>query len=480
VVASINDLEDVQVNFDGITYAKGGSVIKQLVAWVGRDAFFSGVAAYFKKNAYGNTELADLLSELETTSGRDLTNWSKLWLETAGVNTLRPEIETDATGAITSFAVLQEAAEDYPTIRPHRLAIGFYSLDDGTLKRSHRVEIDVDGVRTVVPELAGLTKPDLVLLNDDDLAYAKIRFDDASLKVALTHLKDIESPLARALVWGSVWDSTRDYETPASDYVSLVLDNIASETESTTLRTTLNQLVLTTKQYVAPARRGAMLTRVGDALWALAEGAEAASDAQFQFVKFFAHLASTDEHFARLQGLRDGSLTLPGLIIDTDLRWEILEGLALGNKITEADIDAALAEDNTANGQQAAARARATFPTAAAKQAAFSSVVDSDTLPNAIVRAATIGYQHTNDPSCLEPLVARYFASLTDLWSSRSYHIAATLIVGLYPAPLASAELRDATRAWLDANPEPVALHRLVLENLAGVERALAVQARDN
>jgi aminopeptidase N len=330
-----------------------------------------------------------------------------------------------------------------------------------------------------VSELLGMTMPDLVLLNDDDLAYAKIRFDNASLKVALTHLKDIESPLARALVWGSVWDSTRDYETPASDYVSLVLDNIASETESTTLRTTLNQLVLTTKQYVAPARRGDTLTRVGDALWSLAESAEAASDAQFQFVKFFAHLASTDEHFARLQGLRDGSLTLPGLVIDTDLRWEILEGLALGNKITEADIDAALAEDNTANGQQAAARARATFPTAAAKQAAFSSVVDSDTLPNAIVRAATIGYQHTNDPSSLLPLVERYFASLTDLWSSRSYHIAATLIVGLYPAPLASAELRDATRAWLDANPEPVALHRLVLENLAGVERALAVQARD-
>ncbi len=479
VVATINDLEDVQVNFDGITYAKGGSVIKQLVAWVGRDAFFAGVAAYFKKNAYGNTELADLLAELETTSGRDLTNWSKLWLETAGVNTLRPGIETDATGTITSFVVLQEAHPDYPTIRPHRLGIGFYSLQEGALKRKQRIEIDVDDERTEVPELVGMTMPDLVLLNDDDLAYAKIRFDDASLTVALAHLKHIESPLARALVWGSVWDSTRDGETPASDYVSLVLDNIASETESTTLRTTLNQVVLVAKQYVAPTRRDETSTRVGDALWSLAENAEAASDAQFQFVKFFAHVASTDEHFARLQGLRDGSLTLPGLVIDTDLSWEILEGLALGNKITGADIDATLAGDNTANGQQAAARARATFPTEEAKQAAFSSVVDSDTLPNAIVRATTIGYQHTNDPSCLEPLVERYFASLTGLWESRSYHIAATLIVGLYPAPLASPQLRDATQAWLDANPEPAALHRLVLENLAGVERALMVQARD-
>ena len=479
VVATINDLEDVQVNFDGITYAKGGSVIKQLVAWVGIDAFFSGVAAYFTKHAYGNTRLADLLTELEITSGRTLTEWSKVWLETAGVNTLRPAIDTDADGVITSFAVLQEASADYPTIRPHRLAIGFYTLVDGSLVRENRVEIDVDGIRTDVAELVGLRKPDLVLINDDDLAYAKIRLDEDSLAVATGHLKDIEDPLARALVWGSVWDSTRDAETSASDYVRLVLGNIATETESTTIRTTLNQVALAAKQYVAPARRAETLTRVGDELWALAERADAGSDAQFQFVKFFAHLASTGEHFTVLQGLRDGTIALPGLVIDTDLGWEILEGLALGNRATQADIDAALGADNTANGQQAAARATAAFPTMGSKRAAFSSVVDSDKLPNAIVRATTIGYQHTNDSAPLASVVDRYFGSLADVWASRSYHIAETLVVGLYPAPLASAQLRDATRAWLDANPDIPALRRLITENLAGVERALAVQARD-
>ena len=479
VVATINDLEDVQVNFDGITYAKGGSVIKQLVAWVGLDAFFAGVGAYFKKHAYGNTELSDLLAELEITSGRPLTEWSKLWLETAGVNTLRPEIETDADGVITSFAVLQSAPADYPTIRPHRLAIGFYSLTGGSLVRDHRLELDVDGARTEVPELVGRARGDLVLINDDDLAYAKIRLDPKSLQVATGHLSQIADPLARALVWGSIWDATRDAEAPAGDYVRLVLDNIAAETESTTIRITLNQLVLAAKQYVAPERRAETLTTIGDALWALAQQAEAGSDAQFQFVKFFAHVASTDAHFTALQGLRDGSIALPQLVIDTDLRWEILEGLALGNRIGQADIDAALAEDNTANGQQAAARATATFPTAESKRAAFASVVDSDKLPNAIVRETTIGYQHTNDPAPLAELIGPYFASLADIWESRSYHIAQTLVVGLYPAPLASVELRDATRTWLDANPEPVALHRLVVENLAGVERALAAQARD-
>jgi aminopeptidase N len=479
VVATIDDLEDVQVNFDGITYAKGGSVLKQLVAWVGIDAFFAGVAAYFQKHAYGNTELTDLLAELEKTSGRSLGEWSKLWLETAGVNTLRPVIETDDAGKITAFSVTQEAAADYPTIRPHRLAIGFYSLDGGTLTRVHRVEIDVDGTSTDVPSLVGHQKPDLVLVNDDDLAYAKIRLDDESLAVAIEHLRDIENPLARSIVWGAAWDATRDAESNPSDYVKLVLQNIGSETESTTIRTTLTQLATVARVYVAPHRRAATIEHVGDELWALAQAADAGSDSQFQFVKFFANLASTPAHVAALRGLRDGSVTLPGLEIDTDLSWELLEGLVLNGAAGLAEIEAALADDNTANGQQAAARAKATIPTPEGKLAAFSSLVDTDEAPNAIVRNTAMGFVHTNDPSSLEQVSEQYFASLADIWKNRSYHIAETLIVGLYPSTLASQALVDATQEWLDANPGTPALRRLVIENLAGVERALTVQATD-
>ncbi len=479
VVATINDLEDVQVNFDGITYAKGGSVLKQLVAWVGLEQFMAGVAAYFQKHAYGNTELSDLLTELEKTSGRELTSWSKLWLETAGVNTLRPAIETDAAGTITSFAVLQEAAPDYPTIRPHRLAIGFYNLRGGKLLRDHRVEIDVDGVRTAVPSLVGQLRPDLVLVNDEDLAYAKIRLDEDSLAVAMEHLEDIDNPLARSIVWGAAWDATRDAETAASDYVQLVLNNIGSETESTTIRATLSQLSLVAKQYVDPQRRQETVEQVGDGLWLLAKEADGGSDAQFQFVKFFAHLASTPDHVATLSGLLEGSLVLDGLEIDTDLHWELLEGLVLNRAAGTTEIDAALAADNTANGQQAAARARATHPTADGKRAAFASLADSDKLPNAIVRNVTVGYQHVNDPTSLAPLIGPYFDALNEIWKSRSYTIAQSFITGLYPSPLASAELVDATNAWLNANPEIPALRRLVIENLAGVERALLAQARD-
>ena len=479
VVAEINDLEDVQVNFDGITYAKGGSVIKQLVAWVGLENFMAGVARYFKKHQWGNTELRDLLGELEATSGRELTEWSRLWLETAGVNTLRPEIQTLPDGTISSFTIVQTAPEDYPTIRPHRLAIGFYNKRDGKVRRDFRIEIDVAGQRTEVQSLIGRPRPDLVLVNDEDLAYAKIRLDEQSLATAMQHLEDIDDPLARSLVWGAAWDATRDAETPASEYVALVLGNIGSETESTTLRTTLSQLLLAARSYVDPARRARTIETVADGLWLLAQGAAPASDAQFQFVKFFASVACTDDHVATLRGLLDGSVTLPALEIDTDLRWELLEGLVINGAAGEDEIEDALAADNTSNGQQAAARARATIPTAEGKRAAFAALAESDALPNAIVRNITLGYTHVNDPASLQGLIAPYFATIGDIWTSRSYKIAEHFILGLYPAPLASQELVDATKAWLEANPDTPALRRLVIENLAGVERALAAQERD-
>lgn len=487
IVATINDLEDVQVNFDGITYAKGGSVLKQLAAWVGIDAFFAGVGQYFQKHEYGNTELNDLLAELEATSGRDLTTWGKLWLETAGVNTLKPEIETGDDGTITAFRIQQYAPADYATIRPHRLAVGFYSFDhaddDQTLAprlvRTHRVELDIDGETTQVQDLVGLPKPDLVLLNDDDLAYAKIRMDDASWQVAIDHLADIQDPLARALVWGAAWDATRDAEVAPSDYVDLVLGNIATETESTTIRLSLTQLTQVARTYVAPAKQDETIRRVGDALWQLAQDAAPGSDAQFQFVKFFANIASTSAHGDVLSGLRAGSITLSGLEIDTDLSWELLEGLVLVGQAGEAEIDAALADDNTANGQQAAARAKATIPTPDGKLAALNAALTDDTITNVVLRNMGLGFQHVNEPGSLSGTVAPYFDAIARIWKERSYSIASYVLQFFYAGPLASQQLVDATNTWLDANPDVPALRRLVIENLAGVERALAAQARD-
>ncbi|HLS92816.1 MAG TPA: aminopeptidase N [Microbacterium sp.] len=480
VVAPINDLEDVQVNFDGITYAKGGSILKQLAAYVGIDEFFQGVGAYFRKHAYQNTTLRDLLVELEATSGRDLATWASKWLETAGVNTLTPVIDTDVDGAITRFAVTQTAPADYPTIRPHRMGIGFYDLEEGELIRTHAVEVDIDGDLTEIPELVGRARPDLVLLNDGDLAYAKIRLDDVSLATAIAHVADIADPLARSLVWGAAWDMTRDGEMAARDYIDLVLAGIGRETESTTIRATLAQVRLAANSYVAPATRDAQREKVADGIWALLEQAAPGSDLQLQLATAFAQAASTPAHWARVQGLRDGSLALAGLEIDADLSWQLLISLASGGVVSRADIDSALAQDNTAKGGEFAAQARAALPGAESKAIEWSALVDRDELPNTVVRAAAAGFVHPATRDDLAAFVGPYFEMAPRVWRERTFQIASYLLELLYPEPLADEALRDATREWLRDNAEaPAALRRIVAENLSGVERAISAQERD-
>jgi len=329
---TINDLEDVQVNFDGITYAKGGSVLKQLVAWVGEEAFFQGVSKYFKKHAWSNTELSDLLAELEVTSGRELGSWSKKWLETAGVNTLRPELSVASDGTIESFAVIQTAPEDWPTLRPHRLAIGVYRATGDSVERVHRVECDIDHERTEIPDLIGVDRGDIILLNDDDLAYAKIRLDEQSMAFALDNLDRISSPLARSLVWSAAWDATRDAEIPARDFRRLILSNLGEETESTTIRTVLGQLQVVTKLYADPDTVPGAQVEVADRLWEMTQSAKPGSDSQFQFLKAFSQMVCTDEHAKHLLGLREGTLSLPGLEIDTDLHWDLLGGLVCSDR----------------------------------------------------------------------------------------------------------------------------------------------------
>ncbi len=338
----------------------------------------------------------------------------------------------------------------------------------------------MDGDRTEVPELQGRKRPDLVLLNDNDLAYAKIRLDERSLATAIAHLADISDPLARSLIWGAAWDQTRDAESTASDYIDLVLGNIGRETESTTVRTTLAQLRTAATLYVEPAQRDAARLKVADGLWDLAHSAPAGSDSQLQFVTAFAASQVTQEHAGIIGRLRSGEETLPGLEIDTDLSWQLLVGLASVGATDAGAIEAALAADNTSKGAEFAAQARAALPTVADKRIAWASLIDSDELPNTIVRSAALGFVHPNSAEVLGEFVQSYFDMLIPVWESRTYQIANYLIVGLYPTARADAALRDATRAWLAENKDAApALRRLVSEGLADVERALSAQARD-
>ncbi|GGR76628.1 aminopeptidase N [Streptomyces aureoverticillatus] len=487
IMADIRDLDDVLVNFDGITYAKGASVLKQLVAYVGMDEFFSGVQAYFKRHAFGNTRLSDLLGALEETSGRDLKTWSKKWLETAGINVLRPVVDVDSSGTITSFAVKQEApalpagAKGEPTLRPHRIAIGLYNLDDATgkLVRTDRVELDVDGELTAVEALVGRPRPAVILLNDDDLSYAKVRLDTESLAFVTEHLGDFEASLPRALCWASAWDMTRDAELPTRDYLSLVLSGIGKESDIGVVQSLHRQVKLALDLYAAPAGREAALTRWTEATLEHLRAAAPGSDHQLAWARAFAATARTESDLALLEGLLDGSESIAGLAVDTELRWAFVARLAATGRLDDAGIDAEFERDKTAAGERHAAAARAARPTAAAKAEAWASVVESDKLPNAVQEAVISGFVQTDQRELLAPYTQKYFDAVKGVWESRSHEMAQQVAVGLYPALQVSQETLDTTDAWLDSAEPTAALRRLITESRAGVERALRAQAAD-
>ncbi|MEV0116006.1 aminopeptidase N [Streptomyces sp. NPDC050844] len=487
IMADIRDLDDVLVNFDGITYAKGASVLKQLVAYVGMDEFFRGVQAYFKAHAFGNTRLSDLLGALEETSGRDLKTWSKKWLETAGINVLRPVVDVDTSGKITSFAVKQEApalpagAKGEPTLRPHRIAIGLYDMDDdsGKLLRTDRVELDVDGELTAVDELVGRVRPAVILLNDDDLSYAKVRLDAESLAYVTEHIGDFEASLPRALSWASAWDMTRDAELPTREYLALVLSGIAKESDIGVVQSLHRQVKLALDLYAAPSGREEALARWTEATLSHLRSAEPGSDHQLAWARAFAATARTEQQLTLLEELLSAKQSIEGLAVDTELRWAFVHRLAATGRLDEAGIAAELERDKTAAGERHAASARAARPTTAAKAEAWASVVESDKLPNAIQEAVIGGFVQTDQRELLAPYTEKFFAAVKDAWDSRSHEMAQQIAVGLYPSLQVSQATLDATDTWLSSASPSAALRRLITESRAGVERALRAQSAD-
>lgn len=480
IKAEIPDLEAVLVNFDGITYAKGASVLKQLVAWVGQEEFMAGLNRYFGKHAWSNTELSDLMVELEAASGRDLTDWSARWLETAGVNTLVPQVEADDDGVITSFRIEQLGQDGHPTLRPHRVAVGFYDHreDTGLLSRTFRVELDVDGEFTDVPQLVGRELPDLVLLNDDDLAYAKIRLDECSLATATTHLGDFKESLPRSLVWAAAWDSVHDGVSPARDYVDLVLSNVGHETDSTAVQVQLRQLDVALDRYLAPEHADEVRARAADTLWDLTAAAEAGSDHQWQFFRAFLRRACTEAHFDRIEGFFDGGVP-EGIELDTDTRWAVLIALVAAGRKGAEDVDRALAEDNTETGAIAAATARAAIPTPEAKAEAWRLVVTEGALPNSQQQAAIAGFFRVHDDALVTPYSSRYFDAVTGVWTERTHELAQQIAVGLFPRAVGQ-DTVDAAQAFLDRlDPALSGLRRIVLERQDAARRAVRAQAVD-
>ncbi|HET6635067.1 MAG TPA: aminopeptidase N [Streptomyces sp.] len=483
VTADIRDLEDAKLNFDGITYAKGAAVLKQLVAYVGQDAFLEGARRYFKRHAWGNTRLSDLLSVLAETSGRDMTEWSRAWLQTAGVNVLTPQAEYAADGRIRELAVLQEAASaDHPVLRPHRVAVGLYRRESegGPLVRYARAETDVVGERTVVDVLAGAERPELILLNDDDLTYCKVRFDDASLQTLHAALGDITDPMARALCWSAVWGLTRDGLLPARDFLALVLRFAGDESEVGVLQMLHAWARTALERYTAPGHREDSARALAEGAVAGLRAAEPGSGHQLTWARFLAAVATGKSGLRLLQDLLAGTESVEGLEIDQELRWTFLEPLAAHGEADAAQLEAELARDDTASGKRHQVRCLAARPSAAVKARAWADVVESDTLSNALVGATIAGFAQPGQQELTAPYTARYFEVLEDVWRSRSIEIGMDLVRGLYPASQGDRRTLDVTDEWLASHADAApALRRLVLEARDDLARALAAQRCD-
>ena len=479
VYCEMPDLEAVEVNFDGITYAKGASVVKQLVAYVGLDAFLAGLRAYFQRHSWGNATFDDLLTELETASGRELRKFAAQWLETAQVNTLRPVVTIAADGTYEKVVVRQEAPAAYPTLRTHRIGLGLYDLEGDRLVRRDRVEVDIAGEETELTWFAGKPAADVLLVNDDDLTYAKLRLDERSMATVVNHIDGLDSSLARALCWAAAWDMVRDAELAARDYIALVSTGLPRERDINLTTATLRQAATTLALYADPAWAPTGWAQLATTAREALAAAEPGSGFQLAWARAYVGAARGADDLQVLSGWLDGTGIPAGLTVDTELRWSLLQALSARGAATTDQIDAELTADKTASGEREAALARALIPTPENKAAVWAQLTGSEKLPNWLHRSLLQGFQSASQVELTAPYTTKYFEVVADVWARSDSEPAQEFVQLGYPSYQVSQETVDRTDAWLTGEGHPASLRRLVAEGRDGVQRSLKARAKD-
>ncbi|MCQ9343241.1 aminopeptidase N [Corynebacterium kozikiae] len=481
ITADATDIETVEQNFDGITYAKGASVLKQLQAYVGREAFFAGVRKHFATHAFGNATFDDLLAALAEASGRDLSGWAQQWLKTTGVNTLATKVEKDGR-RITRLAIEQRGAQPGAgELRDHRVAVGLYSLaPDGVVRRTNRVELDVTGALTEIPEFAG-QEADLILINDEDLTYALLELDPASLEFALANIDRIEDPMARSLCWSAAWEMTRAGTMRARDFIALAARGAKHETEIAVLERVLLQATSANARFVDPSWEGHNVA-LADLL--LAGAKETTGDIQLAFVQALSRtpLAESPEALELFAQIAAGESPLPGLEVDEDLRWAALTARIAAGKQEDAKerIDALSAEYRTAASELAALRAQAALPTQDTKDSVFAEITALDnTLSNLQLRHKLEGLRAPGAGPLLQAHNSAAFELALPLWENLSSEVALVTLGGIYPSWDISQEGVQRAAAFLEQDNLPGGLRRVILEGKAEQERALRNRAFD-
>ncbi|WCZ36196.1 Aminopeptidase N [Corynebacterium heidelbergense] len=508
VFSNASDIVTVDANFDGITYAKGASVLKQLAEYVGLDAFLAGIRAHFVSHAWDNATFDDLLGALERTSGRDLSHWADAWLKTTGINTLHPQA-TVTDGVYSSFRVVQTGAQPgADELRPHRIGIGVYGVADPAgaeganngnsdaadhreaIVRLRSVDIDVTGAVTDVPELVGTPAGQIVLVNDRDLTYALMGLDRTSLTHATAKIDKIADPMARSLIWSAAWQMTRNAQMRAREFVALVARGAAAETELAVLEQILSQARLAVENYADPRWAATGWTILREAFLTGAQLREG-SAAQLAFVRAYAGCAHSAESVQVLRTLLAGGAEaeqlVPGLTVDQDLRWLLVMAVAASGRVSgdsaeevEALIAAEEQRDRSSSGAALAVEARCGVATPGTKREVYDSIVrDGATMTNLELRHRIAGFNRMGQRDLREPFGPEYVAHAVDLWNSLSPEMALRTAEGMYPDWDLSEQTDQAVAQLIAAEDTPAGLRRPLQEGRDRVARARAAQAAD-
>lgn len=466
IKAEIPDVDAARQNFDGITYAKGAAVLKQLVHYVGRENFYAGARDYFQEHAFGAATFEDLLTALKKHTDRDLDAWSTAWLRTWGPDTLTPELHTDGD-KIHELTIAVEAED---TTRPHRLNVALF---DDSLNKYATLDVDLEGERTILDEASGLQAPALLLLNDADHTYAKVRFDETSLETIRTRLSEVPDELSRAVIWTSLWNLTRDGEWPVRSYLDTVLNHAPAESNPTLLTTAFANARYAIDHFVSDDVRESIRADYAERLWEVLQAAPGGSDAQLTVARAAIQaLAATPEESGtqRLRALIDGSLD--GLALDPDIRWSILRALAARDAVSAEELEAEKERDNTLTGAAAYLGASHAFPSAEVKREVFDLVRTPGKYSNAEVDSLLAAFNAPRSAHLTEAFAQKYFDSLANLWEEHPIEIANRLVRGLYP----DLAMADAATSEFLRSERPRALRRVLLECQDALRRAHRVR----
>ena len=480
IAADVASVSEAMANFDGISYAKGASVLRQLITHLGEEAFVKGLRSYFVEHAWGNTTLADFLRHLEAASGRDLGRWADAWLRTARPNTLAARFTVAEDGTFASFEIEQEAQAEFPTLRPHHIAIGLYQRTDGVLRRVHRVELDVDGPLTPVPVLVGRQQPDLVLVNDDDLGYALIRFDERSLTTLLSSIGEFEDSLARSVCLTAASMLTDQGELPVPEFIRLAAAAIESETNVAVVQNLRRVVQKKLLNLADPAWSGQGRELVAESALRVLERAEPGSDLQLAAAQLLAANATGEEQLAVVEDLYQGTSSLTGLEPSQELRWSLLSRLAATGRTDDAAIDAELARDESDLCRRRASAARAGIQDPAHKEAAWALLTGVQSPAPMTIVEAGLAFRHTTDPALLAAFRDRYFELLPEVWENRISFAKQTTAQVLFPLAVVDDELFELVDGFLDRHKaaDP-ALVRCVTELGDLARRTAASRALD-